>query len=48
MSSTPIRVTILICAILATACVVGVLVFQYLEFDFYRAAPSVWPATLAK
>ena len=48
MSSTPIRVTILICAILATACVAGLLALQYLEFDFYRAAPSVWPVTLGK
>ena len=29
--------------LVATLCVIGLVVLQYLEMSFYSAAPSVWP-----
>ena len=39
------RMIVIVSAVIAVAAIIAVLVFQIIEFRYYRQAPSVWPAT---
>ena len=40
------RLIMSITAVLALALIIVVLLFQMLEYKYYRQAPSVWPAAV--
>ena len=37
------RMIVSVSAVIAVATIIAVLVFQIIEFQYYRQAPSVWP-----
>jgi hypothetical protein len=45
LSPERMRMIVSIAAVIAVAAIIAVLVFQIIEFQYYRHAPSVWPAT---
>jgi len=45
LSPEHMRMIISVSAVIAVATIIAVLVFQIMEFKYYRQAPSVWPST---
>jgi len=45
LSPERMRMIVIVSAVIAVAAIIAVLVFQIIEFRYYRQAPSVWPST---
>jgi hypothetical protein len=45
LSPERVRMIVSISSVVAVAVMIAVLVFQIIEFQYYRQAPSAWPAT---
>ena len=46
LSPERMRMIVSVSAIVAVAIIIAVLVFQIIEFQYYRQVPSVWPAII--